>query len=296
MVGRNLIEAVDASRFDIVAPASTALDLRNPAAVSAFFTGTQPDLIIHAAGRVGGIQANIAAPGQFLADNLRMGLNVLDAAMAVPGCRVLNLSSSCVYPAAAANPLTEGAVLTGAPEPTNEGYALAKIAVMRYGTYLNRREGAARIKSLIPCNIYGRHDSFAPAKSHLIAAAIAKIVQAQTRRDPAVAIWGDGSVRREFAFASDVAGWIWEAAARFDDLPETMNLGIGDDHSVLDYYTAIARVTGWSGRFAFEPDQPVGMRQKLVDNRHQRRLGFKPATTLEAGLRQTSDYYRSLSL
>lgn len=292
MVGRNLLEQANRSRWDIVASTRQTLDLLDGPAVARFFAAARPAIVIHAAGRVGGIQANMAHPAVFLADNVRMGLNVLDAAHAVPACRTINLSSSCVYPADALNPLTEDMILSGSPEPTNEGYALAKIAVMRYGRYLNRASGDVRIKSLIPCNLYGRHDSFAPEKSHLVPAVIAKVDAARAVASPAVTIWGDGTARREFALASDVAGWIWEAADRFDALPETMNLGVDGDHMIRHYYETAAKVIGWTGRFDYDLDQPTGMRRKKVDISHQRRLGFAAPTSLEAGLQSTYDYFR----
>ncbi len=293
MVGRNLSEARAAATRDLLTPSRHDLDLLDGSAVADYVARYRPAVIIHAAGRVGGIQANMANPTAFLADNLRMGLNVLEAGAGMPDCRVINLSSSCVYPPSAPNPLREDAVLTAAPEPTNEGYALAKIAVMRFAAYCNRELGEVRLKTLIPCNLFGRYDSFDPVRSHLVPAIVAKLETGRAEQAAAVEIWGDGSARREFALASDVAGWIWQAVDAFDALPEAMNLGIGEDHSVLDYYRATADVIGWTGTFTFDRSRPVGMARKLVDNTRQQALGFAPPTALAAGLDETIRYYRT---
>lgn len=292
MVGQNLIESKAAAGWDILAPSRAELDLLDPGAVSDYVTANRPNVIIHAAGKVGGIHANIAHPAQFLADNVRLGLNVIEAGAGLPGCQVLNLASSCIYPPTAPNPLIESSILSAAPEATNEGYALAKIAVLRFGGYTNKELGETRVKSLIPCNLYGRHDNFSPERSHLVPAIIAKLHQAKAEGSPTVTIWGDGSARREFALASDVASWIWDAAARFDNLPELLNIGIGQDHTVLDYYQAAAEVVGWTGQFEFDLERPVGMARKLLSVDTQIDLGFAPSTPLLDGLREADAFYR----
>jgi GDP-L-fucose synthase len=293
MLGRNILETAP-DGWEVLTPARSELDLADVSAVADFVRRERPTHVIHAAGKVGGIHANIAAPADFLAENLRIGLNVLEAADQ-PGTRILNVASSCIYPPEAPNPLREDMLLTGGLEPTNEGYALAKLAVLRFGQYRNRMSGEARIKSVIPCNLYGAHDKFGPAASHLVPAIIAKICDAQDRGEDQVEIWGDGSARREFLLAEDCARMIWSCLGRFDELPELMNLGLGADHSVLEYYEAVARVAGWHGRFRFDLDRPVGMKRKLVDDSGQRALGIVPQHSLEQGLAKTLHHYRTES-
>ncbi|MDW8415106.1 MAG: NAD-dependent epimerase/dehydratase family protein [Thermaurantiacus sp.] len=288
MVGRNLRETAPPDA-EIVAPTRHEVDLTDPPAVQRALDAAAPDLVIHAAGRVGGIAANMADQAGFLVENLRMGLAVLEAAHRA-GVRCLNLASSCIYPPEAPIPFTEDRLLTGTLEPTNEGYALAKLSVVRLGRYLNQASGAARIKSLVPCNLFGRHDNFDPTTAHLVPAALRKVHEAHARGGDVV-VWGDGSARREFLYAGDAARMIWHAVARFDDLPEVMNLGAGTDHTILEYYQSAARVVGWRGRFQFDHSRPVGMRRKLVSVEWQRRLGFPEPRPLDEGLALTYRFF-----
>lgn len=289
MVGLNLRETVPVG-IELVAPSRSELDLTDAGAVRRALEATAPDLVIHAAGRVGGIAANMADQAGFLSQNLRMGLAVLEAAHA-SGIRCLNLASSCIYPPEAPIPFTEDRLLTGSLEPTNEGYALAKVAVLRFGRYLNEAAGVARTKSLVPCNLFGRHDNFDPATAHLVPAALRKVEEAR-RLGGEVEIWGDGSARREFLYAGDAARMIWYAVHHFDALPEVMNLGVGTDFTILDYYEAAARVVGWQGRFRFDLTRPVGMRRKLVSIAEQVRLGFPSPRPLDEGLAETYRFLR----
>jgi GDP-L-fucose synthase len=200
-----------------------------------------------------------------------------------------------MYPREAANPLVEGSVLHGELEPTNEGYALAKIAVARLCQYVTREQPALSYKTLIPCNLYGPHDKFDPKHSHLVPAIIHKVHVAKVHGQGEVEIWGDGTARREFMFAPDLADAIWRAVERFDTLPEMMNVGVGRDHSVNDYYRIAAQVIGWNGRFAHDTSKPAGMKQKLVSIERQTAWGWAPATSLEDGIRATYQHYLSLN-
>ncbi|MFY9239126.1 MAG: NAD-dependent epimerase/dehydratase family protein, partial [Roseovarius sp.] len=224
MVGRNLQDHVAAQNYDLLAPTRADLDLMNSDATAAYITQSAPDLIIHAAGKVGGIQANIAAPVDFLDINSMIGRNVIMGAKAAGTPRLINLASSCMYPALGKNPLQEDSILTGALEPTNEGYALAKILAMRLCDYISRNSEFS-YKTLIPCNLYGPYDTFTPGASHLLPAVIAKVHAAKRDSDPSVEIWGDGTARREFMYAGDAADGIWHAVKNFDTLPNVMNLG-----------------------------------------------------------------------
>jgi len=292
MVGRNLLADPRALRHHILSPSRSELDLADRVACDAFMAREQPDLIIHLAAVVGGLQAHITAPATFLADNLSIGLNLLSAARRAETPRLINIGSSCMYPRDREAALREDQLLTGALEPTNEGYALAKIAAWKLTQAFGRETPDRLWRTLIPPNLYGPHDRFDPARSHLLAAAIAKTDRALLEGAREVEIWGDGTARREFLFAGDLADFIWRFHDRLEDLPETLNVGAGEDATVDDYYHAVASVMGYRGTFRHDPDRPVGMRRKLLDVTGQTRLEWRPATPLATGLGVAVAAYR----
>lgn len=293
MVGRNLIEHPRASAFSVLAPRRNELDLADFRATRDYLLRESPDLVIHAAGRVGGIGANLAAPVEFLVDNLDMGRNLIMAARDASVPRLINLGSSCMYPRDAPGRLREDQILSGELEPTNEGYALAKIAVARLCDYVSRTSPDLRYKTVIPCNLYGRYDKFDPLHAHLVPAAVAKIHTARTRGG-AVEIWGDGSARREFMYAADLADFLWTAVERFEDLPQVMNVGPGEDRTVREYYLAAAEAVNWRGEFRYDASRAVGMRRKVVDTTRLAKFGWSPRYTIEQGLREIYEYMLSL--
>lgn len=291
MVGRNFLEHPAAGEFEVMAPTHGELNLLDFEAVKDFLETHRPDMIIHAAGKVGGIQANMREPVRFLLDNLDMGRNMVWAARQAGVPRLLNLGSSCMYPRNAENPLREEMVLQGELEPTNEGYALAKITVARLCRYIGREDSSLQYKTLIPCNLYGRYDKFDPAHSHLVPAIIHKLHEAVQTGAGSVEIWGDGTARREFMYAGDMADCLVEAVRRFDTLPELMNVGTGSDFSVDEYYTAAAVVVGYQGKFVHDLSKPIGMKQKFVSDTKARQWGWRAATSLSEGLRRTYRFY-----
>lgn len=293
MVGRNIQEHQRAKSVDLVAPGRSELDLTHSASVDAYLAAVKPDLIIHAAGIVGGIGANMAAPVQFLTDNLTMGTNLIMGARRAGIPRLLNIGSSCMYPREGENPLREETVLTGALEPTNEGYALAKIACAKLCRYIAEEDPSFLYRTIIPCNLYGRHDKFDPLKAHMIPAVIAKIHDAVQAGRDTVEIWGDGEARREFMYAGDLADFIFSAVDRFEALPQDMNVGIGVDHSINDYYREIARILDYRGGFVHDLRKPSGMRRKLVDIGRLKAFGWQAQTGLEQGLRATLAFYKN---
>ncbi|MEM8576397.1 MAG: GDP-L-fucose synthase [Pseudomonadota bacterium] len=292
MVGRNIQAHPAAARWTILAPTSDDLDLTDASAVRAFYREAQPDAVVHAAGKVGGIQANIADPVGFLDDNIQIGRNVIAEAHNAGVPTFINLASTCMYPAEAANPLSEELILTAPLEPTNEGYALAKIVATRLTQYIAAQSSDLHYRTLIPCNLYGLHDKFDPKHSHLVPAIIHKMHVAQTTGASEVEIWGDGTARREFMFAGDLADALHRALDQAETLPDVMNIGLGHDHSINDYYAAVAQMMGWEGSFTHDLSKPVGMKQKLTDTTRQTAWGWAPQTTLQDGLRQTHAHYR----
>ena len=292
MVGRAVQDDPAAATHEIVAPSSADLDLTDRAAVMAAMAEAKPDLVIHAAGRVGGIQANMANKAGFLTDNLDMGVNIVLAAQAAGVPHLLNLGSSCMYPRDAPNPLAEESLGKGELEPTNEGYGLAKLAVARLCAFVSEENEGLDYKTLMPCNLFGLHDKFDPDRSHLVPAIIRKVHEAKESGAPSVEIWGDGTARREFMFAGDLADGIWTAAARFDDLPGFMNIGLGVDHSINDYYAQAAAVIGWEGAFTHDLSKPVGMKQKVVSVARQTAFGWAAKTSLAEGIAQTYAHFK----
>ena len=291
MVGRNLLEHPGIGAFEVHAPRRSELDLRDFGAVLAYLRKCSPDLVIHAAGKVGGIQQNLREPVAFLLDNLDIGRNVVWAARQAGIKRLINLGSSCMYPRQHEEPLREELLLTGELEPSNEGYALAKLVTARLCDYIVREDPAFQYKTLIPCNLYGRHDKFEPAHSHLVPAVIHKLHEAVRRGQQNVVIWGDGTARREFMYAGDLADALVRAVTHFDELPACMNVGIGADHTVEDYYRAVARVMGYTGGFEYDLSKPVGVARKLVSVDRQRAWGWSPRHDLRSGIEQTCRYY-----
>lgn len=291
MVGRNLLEHAGAKRHEVLAPTRKELDLFDAGATRAYLKARQPDAVIHCAGRVGGIQANMAAPVDFLVQNWAVGQNVLLAAREARVPRLINMGSSCMYPRDWPTPMDESLVLGGTLEPTNEGYAIAKIAVARLASYIRREDPACQYKTAIACNLYGRHDHFDPKSSHLVAAALNKAHQAKLARAPDIEVWGDGTARREFMYAGDLADFLWTALDRFDELPELINVGPGADHTVNEYYEGAMQAVDYPARLRHLTDKAVGMQRKLMSVEKMTRFGWRPPTDLARGMRATYEYY-----
>lgn len=295
MVGRNLSRYLQAESFQLHAPNRGELDLRNRSAVEAYINELRPDLIIHAAGRVGGIQANISTPYDFLIENLEIGSNVISAAVNAGIPRLLNLGSSCIYPRDRDELLTEDLILQGPLEPTNEGYAIAKIAALRLCEYASRQNPNLSYKTLIPCNLYGPFDKFDPHHAHLIPAIINKVASAAKDGTATVEIWGDGTARREFMFVEDLCKIVATAINRWESLEPVTNVGLGYDYSVLEYYEAVASVIGWAGQFTFDTTKPVGMRRKVVDISRLQKWYSNPKTPLDQGITRTYQYFSEMT-
>ncbi|HVU78254.1 MAG TPA: NAD-dependent epimerase/dehydratase family protein [Gaiellaceae bacterium] len=288
-VGRNLVGALREASLEVHAPLRAELDLRDRAAVERYLRSHAIETVVHAAGKVGGIAANQADPVGFYAENALAGIAVVQAADAAGVTGFLNLSSSCVYPRDR-ELLHEDDLLTGPLEPTNEGYALAKIAVGKLCEWVSERADDRFYRTLFPCNLYGPHDHFG-ATAHLVAAALAKADDAARRGATTIAIWGNGTARREFMHVADLCAAVLHVLPSLETVPARLNVGPGVDHSVNDYYEAAAATVGWHGGFVHDLDRPVGMRRKLLDVSRIRATGWDAVVGLDEGLADTYRWY-----
>ncbi|MBD2804159.1 GDP-L-fucose synthase [Xenorhabdus sp. ZM] len=291
MVGKNILAHTKSKEYKFINPTSKELNLLEKTQIVDYLDHHKPDLIIHAAGLIGGIHANIGNPVRFLVENMQIGINLLTAAKDNNIKNLLNLGSSCMYPRGRDSGLTEDMILTGELEPTNEGYALAKIANARLCEYINRENPTFQYKTAIPCNLYGKYDKFDEKNSHMIPAVIRKIVNAIESRESKVEIWGDGEARREFMYAEDLADFIFYAIDNFKKMPQNINVGLGHDYTVTEYYKVIAKILGYKGEFVYDKSKPVGMHRKLIDNSLLSKFGWSSKIDLEIGISETCKYF-----
>ena len=292
LVGSAVWRHLAASGFtDLVGRTSAELDLRDRRSTFAFFERVRPRTVVLAAARVGGILANSTEPVDFLSDNLRVQVNVLDAAVAAGVPKLLFLGSSCIYPKHAPQPIPESALMTGALEPTNDAYAIAKIAGILHVQAARRQHGMRWI-SAMPANLYGPGDSFDPVRSHVLPGLLRRLSEAAAGNAPEVVVWGSGTPRREFMHVDDLARACLLLLDAYDS-PEPVNVGTGTDVTVRELAEMIARVVGYRGRLIFDPTKPDGTPRKLLDVSRLAALGFRPSIGLEDGIRATYDWYRA---
>jgi GDP-L-fucose synthase len=268
---------------------SAELDLRSPQAVDQFFAVERPEYVFLAAARVGGIHANNSRPAEFIRDNLQIQTNVIDAAWRNGARKLLFLGSSCIYPKLAPQPLREEYLLTGALEPTNEWYAIAKIAGLKMCQAYRRQYGFDAI-SAMPTNLYGPGDNFDLQNSHVLPALMRKIHEAKQAGQPDVTVWGTGTPRREFLHVDDLADACVFLMQHYSD-EGTINCGWGEDVSISELASAIAGVVGYDGRFVYDSSKPDGTPRKLLDTSRMSALGWKPSIQLDDGLRSTYRWY-----
>ena len=295
MVGSALLRALRSSGCeDIVSATSAELDLRNQRGTADFVAEHRPGVMIIAAAKVGGIHANNTYPADFLYDNLMIATNLIQAAYENGVERVLFLGSSCIYPKFAEQPIREESLLTSALEPTNEAYAIAKIAGLKLCEYYRRQHGSL-YHSAMPCNLYGIGDTYHAENSHVIPALIRRFHEAKLLGSSSVTIWGTGTPRREFLFADDLA----EACIHLLELadpPSLVNVGAGDDVTILELAELVARIVGYEGEILNDPSKPDGTPRKLMDSSRIAELGWKATTSLADGLRIAyADFKRSSS-
>ena len=291
LVGHNVIDNPEIKQNELLTPRSKELNLIDYEAVVSYIKKNQPDLIIHCAGKVGGIQANMKDMYGFYTDNAVMGINLVRAAKECGVKKFINLSSSCTYPRDYKQPLKEEYTLQAELEPTNEGYALAKLSVLKMCEYISKECEGFEYKSLIPCNLYGRYDKFGEKNAHMIPSIIRKIHFAKENKEFSVEIWGSGEARREFMYAGDLADCIAYCIQNWDKVPALMNVGLGYDYTVNEYYETIKKILGYEGNFTHDLTKPVGMKQKLLDVTRAKDIGWTAKTSLEDGVKQAYEYF-----
>ena len=295
LVGGAIVRALEAQDFfHLLVRSSAELDLREQRAVREFFEQEKPEYVFLAAAKVGGIHANAAYPAEFIHDNLCIQNNIIEAAYR-NGCKkLLFLGSSCIYPKLCPQPIKEEYLLTGPLEPTNEWYALAKIAGMRMCQAYRRQYGFDAI-SAMPTNLYGPGDNFHPENSHVIPALIRRFHKAKTAKAPEVAIWGSGTPRREFLYVDDLAEALVFLMQNYSDAPH-VNVGSGSDVTIRELAELTAQTVGFTGTLVHDAGKPDGAPQKLLDVSKLTRMGWKAKTILQEGLAATYAWYLHMSL
>ena len=293
MVGFAIVRLLRKCGFDnLILRSSKELDLRNSLAVKKFFEAETPDVVILAAARVGGIQANIEHPAEFLYENLAIQNNVIHQSYLSGVKKICFLGSSCIYPKECPQPMKEKYLLTGPLELTNEGYALAKIAGVKMIEFYRKQYGFCGI-SVMPCNLYGTNDSFDPMHSHVLSALVKKFVDAVDNKAQSVTMWGTGTAKREFMHVDDAAEAILFLMEYYDS-PQLINIGWGEDISIKELALLIAQKTGFEGELIWDTTKPDGMLRKCMDVSRMKDLGYTPKITLKEGIQKTIEEYKKL--
>lgn len=290
MVGAALVRRLAREACTLLTVDRSQLDLRRQAEVEAWMERERPDVVFIAAATVGGIHANDSFPARFLYDNLVIETNIIHAAHRIGVAKLVFLGSSCIYPRLAEQPMREDALLTGPLEPTNQWYAVAKIAGIKLCQAYRREYGCDYI-SAMPTNLYGPGDNFHPQNSHVAAALIARFAQAAQDGLEEISIWGSGSPRREFLHVDDLADGLVFLLRHYSG-EEHINIGTGSDVTIRELAEMLARISGWQGRLVFDRSRPDGAPQKLMDNSRIAAMGWQSAIPLERGLQAAYDWFR----
>ena len=291
LVGSALVRHLEAEGANhLILRTRDELDLTDPDAVHEFFAAEKPEYVFVAAAKVGGIMANNTYPADFIRDNLAIALNTIDAAYQSGVRRLLFLSSSCVYPKHVAQPMVEESLLTGPLEPTNEPYAIAKIAGMKMAEAYRRQYGSDFF-SILPTNLYGPNDNFDLETSHVLPALIRKFHDAKEAGADHVMLWGTGRPRREFLYVDDLADAVVHLMRHYDGSAGPVNVGVGDDVSIAELASVVARVVGFEGEIRYDPAMPDGTPRKLLDVTRLNNLGWTAKTRLEDGIARTYTWF-----
>jgi GDP-L-fucose synthase len=290
MVGSALLRRLEAEGFNnLQIRDRSKLDLADESAVAKFFTEARPDIVILAAAKVGGIKANDEYPVEFLLENLRIQNNIIHSAYQTGVRKLLFLGSSCIYPKFAPQPISESALLSGPLEPTNEAYAIAKIAGIKLCQAYTREYGTNFI-SVMPTNLYGPNDNFDLEKSHVLAAVLRKAHEAKIRKEKKLIVWGTGEPRREFLHVDDLASALLLLLQKYDS-PEIINVGCGEDITIGELAKLICDLVGFDGELVWDRTKPDGTPRKLLDVTKIRALGWQPTIPLRNGVAQTYEWF-----
>jgi GDP-L-fucose synthase len=292
MVGKAVIESFRRNGAAVVGITRENVDLRNSSDTLSVLASHQVDLLIHCAALVGGIQANIDGGSRFFLENWSIDNSILTAARNLQIKNLIYLGSSCMFPASYSKAVKESDLLAGPLEPTNYHFALAKIL----GSQLTQsiaQEDCLNWKVLVPSNLYGPGDHFNNEKSHLLSAVISKVIDARENGKINVEMWGDGSPKREFTFVEDFADWVFEISNQIERLPSFLNVGSGEEYSVLDYYNLVAAEMKYKVKIIPNPNLPGGSVRKLMDSSIARSFGWQPKVGIEEGLQRTINWYLS---
>jgi nucleoside-diphosphate-sugar epimerase len=291
MLGRSVTNSLIKSNYEVIAITRKEVDLTDAVATKKIIEKYSPDSIVHCAALVGGIQANISGGGKFLLQNLDIDNSLLTSAKELEIKDLVYIGSSCMYPANRDSALTEDQMLTGPLEKTNENYALAKIIGSRKVEAI-ASEFDLNWRTFIASNLYGPYDHFGSNKSHLLSAIIAKAIDAKKIRGN-IEMWGDGKPRREFTYVEDFSDWIANSINRLATLPQNLNLGIGTDHTVHEFYSMVLEAIDYQTEVIPNLDKPNGNMRKLMDSSKARAAGWNPKTSIKEGISETINWYLS---
>ncbi|MGB8402323.1 GDP-L-fucose synthase [Bradyrhizobium sp.] len=283
MVGSALVRRLERENVELLTAKRTEVDLRDQSAVNKWFADKRPQVVFLAAAKVGGIAANNTLRGEFIYDNLIVATNVIHAAHVRGTEKLMFLGSSCIYPKLAPQPLCEDSLLTGPLEPTNEPYAIAKIAGLKLVEAYRSQYGSDFI-SVMPTNLYGRGDNYHPQYSHVVAALIRRFHEARTSGAANVVVWGTGTPRREFLFVDDLADACIHLIKIYSS-HELVNIGTGEDITIAEFARVVASTVGYAGEISFDTSKPDGTPRKLLDVSRLAKLGWRAKTTLEDGIK-----------
>jgi GDP-L-fucose synthase len=290
LVGSNIVKKLDTSKYEVLKPTRSELDLMDLPAVLNWFTDNKPDQVIIAAARVGGIIANSTLPTQFIYQNLTIQNNVIASAFETGVNDLIFLGSSCIYPRECLQPIKEEYLLTGPLEKTNKSYAIAKIAGVQFCNSI-REQYNKNYYSLMPCNLYGPGDNFNPEASHVIPGMIMKIYDAIQNESSSVQLLGTGNPLREFLYIEDLADAVVFLLENYNNEYELINVGSGKEISIRDLATIIGNTLGYKGEILFNTTGPDGTPRKIMDNSRINSLGWYPKTSLESGISETIKWF-----
>ena len=291
MLGQHLVPMLENKGHVVLAPSREDVDLTDAAATSTYLQANTIDAVVHCAAYVAGIASSKASKHHSFDANVSMGMNLIRSCLDNKISTLLNVGSATVYPSDAPQPLSETSLGQGAFEGPIEGYALSKYVVYRACAMANEQYDVA-FKTILPCNLFGPYDNFSLETGHMLPAILHRMHQAKEQDNAPIVIWGDGSAKREFLYAPDLADFICFSLENFEALPEVMNVGSGVEVSVKEMHQHMAKITGYSGELKHDLDKPVGRLRRYLDLHHQQRLGWSPKPPFEEALALTYDYLR----